>query len=385
MTEHPCHATPIDGASSDFTYDVRNLPSTQTDKASGTDTSSQTTQFTQYTPDGLLQTEIKPNGNQPNPGNTIAYTYFADGLLQHQKETTPAGTTVDEHTYTYTSNGDKNADTEKLMNADPNAPDLTHTLGYSYDPRDRITKVTKDTVTSELYTRDASDNVTAQTIGTTPTSFKYDRDRLLTATSGGATVSYNYDPFGRLDTVTDPAGTLETNIYDGFDNITSHQQRNAAGSMDTTRYTYNPLNRITSQAVNGATPTSYAYLGLTGDLTSETTTTGTVNKSYAYTPAGQRLYQYTPSQAGNTTSPGYYSYNDHNDTEAVTGSSGTTTATYGYTAYGQPDPGQFTGQDKNNTQPSASSAPFNSYRLTPCAGTLPPASTTCGSGTTPPP
>src|SRR5216683_2584853 len=266
----------------------------------------------------------------------------------------PGGTTVDEHT-------------------------------YSYDPRDRITKVTKDTVTSELYTRDASDNVTAQTIGTTPTSFKYDRDRLLTATSGGATVSYNYDPFGRLDTVTDPAGTLETNIYDGFDNITSHQQRNAAGSMDTTRYTYDPLNRITSQAVNGATPTSYAHLGLTGDLTSETTTTGTVNKSYAYTPAGQRLYQYTPSQAGNTTSPGYYSYNDHNDTEAVTGSSGTTTATYGYTAYGQPDPGQFTGQDKNNTQPSASSAPFNSYRLTPCAGTLPPASTTCGSGTTPPP
>jgi len=267
----------------------------------------------------------------------------------------------------------------------PQRSDLTHTLGYSYDPRDRITKVTKDTVTSELYTRDASDNVTAQTIGTTPTSFKYDRDRLLTATSGGATVSYNYDPFGRLDTVTDPAGTLETNTYDGFDNITSHQQRNAAGSMDTTRYTYDPLNRITSQAVNGATPTSYAHLGLTGDLTSETTTTGTVNKSYAYTPAGQRLYQYTPSQAGNTTSPGYYSYNDHNDTEAVTGSSGTTTATYGYTAYGQPDPGQFTGQDKNNTQPSASSAPFNSYRLTPCAGTLPPASTTCGSGTTPPP
>jgi RHS repeat-associated protein len=58
----------------------------------------------------------------------------------------------------------------------------------------------------------------------------------------------------------------------------------------------------------------------------------------------------------------YYTYNDHDDVEAVTGTGGTTTATYGYTAYGQPDPGQYTGTDKNNTQPSASSAPFNSYR-----------------------
>jgi len=122
------------GASSDFTYDVRNLLSTQTDKASGSDTSPQTTQYTEYTPDGLLKTEFKPNGNSPNPGNKISYTYFADGLLQHQLETTPAGAKVDEHTYAYTNNGDKSSDTEKVMNADNSGTYVTHTLGYGYDP-----------------------------------------------------------------------------------------------------------------------------------------------------------------------------------------------------------------------------------------------------------
>jgi RHS repeat-associated protein len=46
----------------------------------------------------------------------------------------------------------------------------------------------------------------------------------------------------------------------------------------------------------------------------------------------------------------------------VTGASGTTTAAYGYTAYGQPDPGQFTGQDKTNTQPGTG-PPFSAYRF----------------------
>src|SRR5207244_3284063 len=51
-----------DGASSDFTYDPRNLLSAQTDKASPSDTTPQVTQFTQYTPGQLLKTQVKPNG-----------------------------------------------------------------------------------------------------------------------------------------------------------------------------------------------------------------------------------------------------------------------------------------------------------------------------------
>jgi hypothetical protein len=40
-----------------------------------------------------------------------------------------------------------------------------------------------------------------------------------------------------------------------------------------------------------ATPTQYTYLGLSGELTGEANTATGLNKAYAYTPGGQRLYQ----------------------------------------------------------------------------------------------
>jgi YD repeat-containing protein len=62
----------------------------------------------------------------------------------------------------------------------------------------------------------------------------------MSATSGTATTTYNYDPFGRLDTVTSgTAPPLERNIYDGFDNIATYYQ---GGTR--TDYSYDPLNRV---------------------------------------------------------------------------------------------------------------------------------------------
>ena len=86
-----------------------------------------------------------------------------------------------------------------------------------------------------------------------------------------------------------------------------------------------------------------------------------MTKSYDYSPYGQRLSQ-TIHNTDGTTTPGYYTYNAHNDVEALTGSSGTTTSTYGYTAYGQPITSQFTGADKNNAtpQPDGTSQPYSS-------------------------
>jgi RHS repeat-associated protein len=75
-----------------------------------------------------------------------------------------------------------------------------------------------------------------------------------------------------------------------------------------------------------------------------------------------RITQATTTSGG-TTTPGYYTYNSHNDVEAVTGASGTTTATYGYTAYGNPITSQTTGADKNNTTPGSTTTPYNSYRF----------------------
>lgn len=337
-----------DLASSAYTYDPRNLLATETDNASASDPSPQVTTFG-YNPLGLRASQVKPNGN------TVAYSYFADGLLQHQLETTPAGATVDEHTYAYSPDGVKSSDAQKLMNADNTAAYLTHTLTYTYDPRDRLTQVQTDGAATESYTHDAAGNVTAQTINTTKTTYSYDRDRLLSAAvAGGSAATYNYDPLGRLDTVTSGTTQLEASTYDGFDHITAHTQ-----GTTTTSYAYDPLNRLATQQVNGGATTQFGYLGLSPDLITETPASGP-SKSYTYTPAGERISQATTT--GGTTSTGYYTYNDHSDVEALTGPAGTTTATYGYTAYGQPVTAQFTGADKNNVNPSPTAQPASSYR-----------------------
>lgn len=139
-----------DSATSDYTYDPRNLLATETDKSWATDPSPQVTTF-DYTPDGLRKTEDKPNGN------TVTYSYFADGLLAHQLETTSGSATVAEHTYAYNPDGIKASDAQKLMNADTGTL-MSHSLAYSYDPRDRLTRVQTDGTATESYVHDAARN-----------------------------------------------------------------------------------------------------------------------------------------------------------------------------------------------------------------------------------
>jgi RHS repeat-associated protein len=154
----------------------------------------------------------------------------------------------------------------------------------------------------------------------------------------------------------------ETNTYDGFDNLVSHGQANASGGLDTTSYTYDPMGRLTSQTTSAGATTQYSYLGLSGDLVTETGPAGQPPKSYDYTPGGMRISQTTTSADG-TPATGYYTYDAHSDVEAVTGSSGKTTETYGYTAYGDPVAKMFTGADKNTTSPSSTAQPDNVYRF----------------------
>jgi RHS repeat-associated protein len=215
----------------------------------------------------------------------------------------------------------------------------------------------------------ADNDVTSQTINGTTTSYGYNLGQLETATTGGTIDNYNYDPLGRLDTVTSvlPGSatptTLQSNTYDGFDNLTATSQLNTStGSMDTTTYNYDSLNRVTSETTAAGT-SSYTYLGLSSDLVTESDPGGE-SKSYDYTPGGQRLSQDVTGGSG-PAGYGYYSYNSHDDVEAVTGTSGNTMATYGYTAYGDPIASMFTGADQNDAtaSPTSTSTPYNSYRF----------------------
>jgi RHS repeat-associated protein len=351
-----------DNEHAQYRYDPRDLVDQATIGKSASDPNPKVTSFT-YTPRGQQLRETKANGN------TVDYTYFLDGLLKTQVEKKANGTLVSSHTIAYDPNGHRRSDAAKTQNADNHAAYLDHVYAYTYDPRDRIRQVTKSAagggvLETESYTHDANNNVIAQTVDNVPTNFVYDRNRLLSATTGGTTAAYNYDPFGRLDKVTSGATVLERYLYDGFDRVTEHRKTNGQGGTDTTRYAYDPLDRTASRTKNagaaGEERTDFNYLGLSGEVLSEEIA-GQVQKSYQYSPWGQRLSQvkFTP---GGGEEDSFYGYSPHSDVETLTNQAGDTRATYGYTAYGKDDTQAFTGIDKPDAQ-DPTREPYNVYRF----------------------
>ncbi|MBQ0894377.1 hypothetical protein KBX37_14940 [Micromonospora sp. U56] len=337
-----------------YTYDARDLLATVTNGASETDTAKKTTTFT-YTDRGEKLRQVKGNGN------TVDYSYYLDGLPKTQVEKKANGTFVSDHVIEYDLNGNRQRDTTTKMSADNNSVNLTTQYDYTYDPRDRLSAVTKTGTGAgvESYIHDANSNVVSQSVGGVTTNFNYDRNRLLTSTTSGLTSSYNYDPFGRLDTVSSGTTTLQRNIYDGFDHIVENRT-----STSTTKYTFDPMDRTTTKTIDAGTAqaktTTFNYLGLSGEVLDEEVA-GAVTKSYQYSPWGERLSQVTHKLDGSK-EQAYYGYNTHSDVEQITDGAGNTQATYGYTAYGNDDAAQFTGIDKMDPA-NPNKQPYNTYRF----------------------
>jgi RHS repeat-associated protein len=341
-----------------YEYDARNLPSKVTNGTSATDPDAKVTTYT-YNDRAERQHEVKGNGN------TVDYTYFIDGLLRTQVERKANGTLVSEHVLEYDLNGNRTRDSGKKMNADNHSATLNTVADYVYDPRDRIVRLTKSGAGAgtEAYVHDANNNVISQTIEGVTTTFDYDRNRLLRATAGGVAANYNYDPYGRLDTITSNGQVVERNVYDGFDHVVEHR-RTTGPTTATTRYTYDPLDRTATKTTDVGTAqeatTTFGYLGLSGEVLDESVA-GDVTRSYHYSPWGERLSQVTHNSDG-TEEDSFYGYNPHTDVETLTGENGNTRATYGYTAYGSDDEAQFTGIDKPDAQ-DPTKEPYNAYRF----------------------
>jgi len=170
----------------EYQYNSRDLVERATNGESATDPDPKVTRFT-YTPRGQQLRQTKANNN------TVDHTYFLDGLLKTQVERKADTTLVSSHTIAYDPNGHRTSDAAKKQNADNHAAYLDHVYAYTYDPRDRIRQVTKSAagggvLETESYTHDANNNVIAQTVDDATTNFTYDRNRLLSATTGGEVV-----------------------------------------------------------------------------------------------------------------------------------------------------------------------------------------------------
>ncbi|MFG2886299.1 DNRLRE domain-containing protein [Streptomyces sp. NPDC048297] len=338
---------------SKYTYDARDLTATVSVGTSPTDTSAKVTSYT-YTDRGQVLKETKNNGN------TVDSTYFLDGALKSTVEKKAGGTVVASHTYAYDANGNKSQDVARKMNADNHAAYLDSTTDFTYDPVDRLTRSVKtgNGASTDTYVNDDNSNVVSQTVGGTSTAFTYDRNRLQSASVAGTSFQYDYDPFGRQESVTSNGKVVGRSVYDGFDHVVESQKTDGTGTMKSTKYTFDPLDRTLSKTADGKT-TDFEYLGLSGEVLDEKVA-GQLSKSFQYSPWGQRLSQVKQNTDG-TTEDTYYSYNSHTDVDAVTDKNGDTKATYGYTAYGSDDTSEFTGIDKPDAQNPAKED-YNPYR-----------------------
>ncbi|MCW3844989.1 polymorphic toxin-type HINT domain-containing protein, partial [Micromonospora yasonensis] len=307
-----------------------------------------------YTGRGQMLKQTKPNGN------TVDFEYYLDGATKHQLEKTSGGAIVAEHNLQYQANGHPSRDVLKLMNADNSSDYIDNTYVFSYDPQDRIAKLDKtgDSTSTETYTYDANGNTVSQTVeGTTSTS-KYDRNRLHSTTTAGVTSTYNYDPLGRLDTVSVGGQRAQKYYYDGFDR-TAKTVAGIGSTAKTTTYVYDPFDRTVSQTTASKT-TIFTYLGMDNQVLREEVA-GKAEKSYQYAPWGQQLTQIKHKDDGSR-EYSQFIYRPRGDVVGITKEDGKTRATYGYTAYGKDDESQFTGVDKPGSTPDGEE-PYNAFRF----------------------
>ncbi|WP_424870352.1 DNRLRE domain-containing protein [Streptomyces sp. SAI-229] len=339
---------------SKYAYDSRELVKSVSIGRSATDPSPKVTTFT-FTDRGQRLKETKANGN------IVDFAYHLGGELKSTTERKPNGNLVSSHTYAYDLNGNKAQDVAKKMNADNHAAYLDSTTDYTYDPVGRLVESVKtgNGAGTEKYVHDDNANVVSQTVENVTTTYEYDRNRLLLGTTGGTTATYNYDPFGRQESVTSGGKVIERSVYDGFDHVVESQKMDAAGAMKSTKYTFDPLDRTASKTADGKT-TEFSYLGLSTEVLSEEVA-GRLTKSYQYSPWGERLSQVKHNTDG-TSEDGFYGYNSHNDVETLTDKNGDTKATYGYTAYGSDDKSEFTGIDKPDAA-DPTKQEYNPYRF----------------------
>jgi RHS repeat-associated protein len=333
----PATVTQPGGISLSYGYDQMGDLTSESGSGASAPTTSQTFG---YDLDGDLTSASAPGGTDTftyndageltatsGPSGTASFGYNGDGLMTSR--TDAAGTTsytydaadrlatvadpLTGSTLTYGYNANSLPATISYAKSGVAGPKQTLTYtGLSQLAGDTLTSASGATIASQSYGYDADGNMTTQATtgyaGAASTSYLYDyADELTSATTGGTTTSYGYDPdgdltqadatsysynaqdqpvtsatsagttsygytlSGALATVTPPSGTAQdytTNAYG--------QTVTAPGGIS---YAYDALGRLATRSTSTATA-AFAYSGTGGTVASDGTT------SYSYDPAG---------------------------------------------------------------------------------------------------
>lgn len=132
------------------------------------------------------------------------------------------------------------------------------TTSYTYDDRGRVLSVSRP--------------------GQPTQTLSYPMETRTDVTVGGKTTITAYDPFGRIQTVSTTTGvatngallsSTQTPTYDVYGRIICLTEVNPAGSSRSQRWTYDPLDRVTSATpvAGGMTTTSYSLVGVNAKVT----------------------------------------------------------------------------------------------------------------------
>lgn len=254
-----------------------------------------------YDPDGRVATMKTPTAA------TTGYDYTVDGLLNH---VTRNG--VLQATYAYDADG--NPETVSL--ADGSTRELDHDQAgrtthindtapgsrtilddhVSYDDNDNPTLIEHADNTTDTYTYNNLDQLTAVCYATTDCTSAIDYVRWTYDPVGNrtseqrpaGTTTYNRDAAtGRLTTTTAPGGATTTFTYD---------PQGRLASDGTNAYTYDSAGRLLTEQATGQPVTTYTY---DGDGQRIKAVAGTTTTNYLWDPATYQLAA-TTDQAGAT-------------------------------------------------------------------------------------
>ena len=240
---------------------------------------------------------------------------------------------------------------------------------------------------TETYIHDANGNVVTQTVE------RHDHDVQLRPQPAAdrrpraaRPPAYNYDPFGRLDTVTARRpGQREVHLRRLRPHVVEHRKQAPAAATTTTG---TPTTRSTAprprprrRHAERRPPTSPTWACPTRCCDEEVA--GSSPSPTSTAPWGERLSQ-VKHNGGGTEEVSLLRLQPAHRRRDLTNENGDTRATYGYTAYGSndDDPVHRRRQARPRRTPTRSrTTPTGS---TPSAGTPPPATTTWASATTTP-